>query len=54
VNVKTKNPAEKVENLQRKNIAVSARMNGIRVSPHFYNTEEELEKLIAELKSRVS
>jgi len=51
VNVKTENPAEKVENLQRKNIAVSARMNGIRVSPHFYNTEEELEKLIAELKS---
>jgi len=40
----------KVEKLERKGIIVSARMNGIRVSPHFYNTEEELDRLIKETK----
>jgi len=40
-----------VKKLQEKGIVVSARMNGVRVSPHFYNTEEELERLIEELES---
>jgi selenocysteine lyase/cysteine desulfurase len=30
---------------------VSARANGIRVSPHFYNTEEEIERLVKGIKN---
>ncbi len=50
VNFIVDNPREKAKKLCRKGIIVSPRMNGIRISPHFYNTEEELEKLITELK----
>ncbi len=51
VNFLIRNPQEKAEKLRQKSIIVSARMNGLRVSPHFYNTEEELERLIAEASS---
>ena len=30
-------------------ICVSARGGGLRASPHFYNTEEELDRLLAAL-----
>jgi len=50
VNFKVKNPQKMVDKLKKKNIIVSARANGIRVSPHYYNTEEEIDKLIAEVK----
>lgn len=36
--------------LRLKSVIVSARANGIRVSPHFYNTEEEIDKLVNEVK----
>jgi selenocysteine lyase/cysteine desulfurase len=37
--------------LEKKNkIIVSARGKGIRVSPHFYNNEEDTDKLIQGLK----
>jgi len=49
VNFQVENPEEKVEKLRKKGVIVSARMNGIRVSPHFYNTEEELERLVKEV-----
>jgi cysteine desulfurase/selenocysteine lyase len=49
VNFKTDKPAATVEELSKEGIIVSARMNGVRVSPHFYNTEEELEKLLSKL-----
>ena len=39
VNFKVDKPKEVVEHLKRNNIVVSARARGIRVSPHFYNTE---------------
>jgi selenocysteine lyase/cysteine desulfurase len=42
---------KKAEKLKNKNIIVSARSNGLRISPHFYNTEEEIELLIKELKT---
>ena len=42
-------PAERVEQLAKKGIVVSARANGIRVSPHFYNTKEEIDRLVDEL-----
>ena len=50
VNFKAPNPKKKAENLRKKGVIVSARMNGIRVSPHFYNTKDELERFLACLK----
>lgn len=50
VNFKIDKPAEVVQRLRQNGIVVSARANGIRVSPHFYNTEEEIDKLIKEVK----
>ncbi len=50
VNFKVEKPQEVTEKLSRKGIIVSARAHGIRVSPHFYNTEEEIDKVIEEIK----
>jgi selenocysteine lyase/cysteine desulfurase len=50
VNFRVDKPAEKVEKLREKGIIVSARMNGVRVSPHFYSMEEELERLVEEVE----
>ena len=50
VNFRIDDPKGIAEKLKQKGIIVSARMNGLRVSPHFYNTEEEIEKLIGETK----
>jgi len=50
VNFKIYKPQKVVEKLNSKGIIVSARDHGIRVSPHFYNTEEEIDKLIREIK----
>ena len=49
VNFLIDKPMERVEQLAKKGIIVSARANGIRVSPHFYNTEEEIDQLVSEL-----
>ena len=49
VNFLVDKPKEKVEKLAEKGIIVSARANGIRVSPHFYNTKEEIDRLVDEL-----
>ena len=49
VNFLIDRPAERVEQLAKKRIIVSARANGIRVSPHFYNTKEEIDRLVDEL-----
>ena len=48
VNFKIRKPLKFVERLAKKRIVVSARANGIRVSPHFYNTEEEIDALMKE------
>jgi len=50
VNFKVSKPLKIVERLGRKKIIVSARAHGIRVSPHYYNTEEEISKLMEEIK----
>lgn len=50
VNFKIDKPKETVQRLNQKEIIVSARANGIRVSPHFYNTKEEIDKLVEEIK----
>jgi selenocysteine lyase/cysteine desulfurase len=49
VNFKMDKAKEVAEMLNKKGIVVSARANGIRVSPHFYNTEEEIDKLTEEI-----
>jgi selenocysteine lyase/cysteine desulfurase len=41
---------EKAERLKKKGIIISARSRGLRVAPHFYNTKEEIECLVGELK----
>ncbi len=50
VNFKVKNPLEMEKALEKKSIIITARANGIRVSPHFYNTEDELDMLVEEAK----
>jgi cysteine desulfurase/selenocysteine lyase len=50
VNFKIRKADKVTDKLNRKGIVVSARANGIRVSPHFYNTEEEIDKLAEEIK----
>ena len=43
---KARKPEEIVKRLRRMNIVVSVRGGGVRVSPHFYNNEEDIERLI--------
>lgn len=50
VNFIVRNPQKTADALQKKNIVVSPRANGIRVSPHFYNTEEEIDRLVEAVK----
>jgi len=50
VNFRISKPLKLVERLGRKKIIVSARAQGIRVSPHYYNTEEEIDKLMEEVR----
>jgi selenocysteine lyase/cysteine desulfurase len=50
VNFKVNRPQKVAQELASKGIIVSARANGIRVSPHFYNTEEEIERLMKEIE----
>jgi cysteine desulfurase / selenocysteine lyase len=47
---KERKPLDVVIELEKKKIIVSARGNGIRVSPHFYNNEDDIDKLITALK----
>ena len=48
---KERKPLDVVIELEKKKkIIVSARGNGIRVSPHFYNNEEDIDKLVTALK----
>jgi selenocysteine lyase/cysteine desulfurase len=48
VNFLIDDPRGRTRKLAEKGIIVSARSHGIRVSPHFYNTEEEIDKLVEE------
>jgi selenocysteine lyase/cysteine desulfurase len=50
VNFRVDKPQQLSEKLEKKGIVVCARANGIRVSPHFYNTEEDIDRLIEEIK----
>jgi selenocysteine lyase/cysteine desulfurase len=46
VNFQVPHPDAVVESLKSKGIIVSSRAHGVRVSPHFWNTTEELETLL--------
>jgi cysteine desulfurase/selenocysteine lyase len=46
VNFKVKNPGQVVEALKARNIIVSSRAGGVRVSAHFWNTREEVDTLV--------
>ena len=48
VNFLIDNPQERTNKLAERGIIVSARSHGIRVSPHFYNTDEEINRLVEE------
>ncbi|MDY6986285.1 MAG: aminotransferase class V-fold PLP-dependent enzyme [Candidatus Thermoplasmatota archaeon] len=43
-----------VESLRKKKISISARSGLLRFSPHFWNTEEEIEKVINEVNEETS
>lgn len=48
---KKRRPIDIVTELEKRNkIIVSARGKGIRVSPHFYNNEDDIDKLVSVLK----
>jgi len=50
VNFRVKDWEKTWKGLAEKGIIVSPRMGGIRVSPHFYNTREEIDRLMEALK----
>jgi len=50
VNFKVKDIDRLLDFLSKNGIIVSKRVGGIRVSPHFYNTEEEIDRFIDALK----
>ena len=37
--------------LQTKNIEIAVREGIVRLSPHFYNTKDEIDKVVVELKN---
>jgi cysteine desulfurase/selenocysteine lyase len=48
---KSRSPEHLVSYLGKRRIIVSARGGGIRVSPHFYNDEGDIDRLISELRA---
>jgi len=51
LNLACKDPDSVAKRLLEHRVAVSVRSGGLRISPHFYNTENEIDKLISELSS---
>jgi selenocysteine lyase/cysteine desulfurase len=49
VNVKLPDPGTAVKKLAERGVAVSNRVGGVRISPHFYNTEEEVETFLNQM-----
>lgn len=50
VTIKIKNPEEVYKELKRRKIHISVREGYLRFSPHFYNTDEEIFKVVKNLK----
>lgn len=51
LNLACQNPDSIAERLFEHGIVISVRGGGLRISPHFYNTEEEIRKLLSELNA---
>jgi cysteine desulfurase/selenocysteine lyase len=49
INLACREPDLVAERLLERGIAISVRAGGLRISPHFYNTEGEIDKLVSEL-----
>ncbi len=52
VNIKTVKAENIAQKLAKKRIKVSARDHGIRVAPHYYNTEHDIDTLLSNIKKR--
>ncbi|MCG3216746.1 MAG: aminotransferase class V-fold PLP-dependent enzyme [Candidatus Heimdallarchaeota archaeon] len=50
INIRLPDNVEIAKKLKQQKIIVSSRYGGIRISPHFYNTEEDIDNLIDTLK----
>jgi selenocysteine lyase/cysteine desulfurase len=48
--IRSKDMYQLVDKLREENIVVSCRDDNIRISPHFYNNSEDIDKLVAGLK----
>jgi len=46
-----RDPESVAQRLLKHGIVVSVRGGGLRISPHFYNSESEIDKLLAELNA---
>jgi cysteine desulfurase/selenocysteine lyase len=51
LNLRCENPDSIADRLFEHGIVISVRGGGLRISPHFYNTEQEIHKLISELNA---
>lgn len=51
ISIKREDAADIFNYLQDKNIETAVREGILRISPHFYNTKEEIDKVVAELKN---
>ena len=51
VNIACRDPRAVAERLLKSEIVVSVRDYGVRISPHFYNTEGEVDRLLTELSN---
>ena len=53
INLKAENNIEIVKKLRAKQIVTSCRFGGIRISPHFYNTKEDIDTFVSTLTSLI-
>ncbi len=51
VSLACRDPESLVQRLLQRGVVVSVRGGGLRISPHFYNTEGEIDKLVSELNA---
>jgi cysteine desulfurase/selenocysteine lyase len=51
LNLACQNPDSIADRLFEHGIVISVRGGGLRISPHFYNTEQEIDKLLSELNA---
>jgi len=49
MNIACQDPDSAMKHLLEQGIVVSVRGGGLRISPHFYNTENEIDKLLSEM-----